>query len=136
MTLCLCLLSHPTHTPTRHPPPTRTHSHIDGLLEWFTGCGLGSPTMLVCHQKGQESGSSVYYKGHLNSSTLVLESWRIPRKLLVFSLCWNPDKVALRPLKEGIKRKTLPVSIKASKQKAKASVFHCWFCGLPPEGVT
>jgi hypothetical protein len=56
------------------------------LLEWSD---LAFPQW-----KGQDAGSCLVYKpGCLSSLILVLESQRIPRELLVFSLCWSPRKV-------------------------------------------
>lgn len=60
---------------------------IRDLLEPFTGCGPASPTVTVYLQKGQESGRLVLDARCLRSSNLALESWRIPRELLAFSLC-------------------------------------------------
>ena len=46
--------------------------------------------------RGQESSrSSVHKSGYVNNPSLALEAWRILRKSLVFSLCWNPSRVGL-----------------------------------------
>lgn len=63
------------------------HTDIWDLLEPFIGCGPASPTVTVYLQKGQESGHLVLDARCLHSSNLALESRRIARELLVFSLC-------------------------------------------------
>lgn len=50
--------------------------------------------MAAFQQKDQESNCSVHKTGCHSSLDLLLESWRIPRELLVFSLSWNPEEVS------------------------------------------
>ena len=70
--------------------PEKHNLQNGDLLEGLTGCGPPSPIAAIEKFKNavvvQSTGSGCLSKVYL------LESQRIPRELLVFSLCWNPKE--------------------------------------------
>lgn len=55
------------------------------LLDWLTGCSLGSSTLSLLYRRSRESGScSVCEAGCLSSPNPTMESQRIPGELLAF----------------------------------------------------
>lgn len=88
--------------------------------DWLIGWGLGHPTIAVSQQEGQGSSScSVLNASCLTTSNLALESFRIPRKLLVSSLPWHPKDVVLILAKECHSNKIAGLSCESEGRQAK-----------------
>lgn len=70
----------------------------------------------------------VFQIGFLCSSSLVLESWRISRELLVFSLHKNPEKVAFNTSCSN-RMDELANKSDGKRQKAKVSFIYVLYIG-------
>lgn len=78
----------------------------------------------------------VYTTDCLSGPSMVLEIWRMSRKMLVFGLCWN-FKVGSKT-SEGIPQHQYRRTCHRGESKlakTKASFFHILLCGLPPKGM-
>lgn len=91
------------------------------LLGWLIGCGPGSPTTVISHQRARESAScSVHEAVCLCGPNLAMKARNIPGEVLV----GNPKKPSLI-LKKEHNNKTDELARRKGKQaESKVSIFH------------
>lgn len=83
-------------------------------------CGLGSLTMTISWWKAQESAVVWPWNCFLSSPDLVLDSLRIPRELLVFSLHGHPGELVLMPVKQCFRSRTDELTTESEGKQAKS----------------
>lgn len=100
--------------------------------DWFTGYGPCSLQWRSHPQKAWKSGSGQRSEdGCLSSSSQALESWRIPKELLVSSLHWDPKSLVQIQMKGSLRINVLAVRMGASKQKARLPSSKFFHVGCP-----